>query len=661
MLPSSNQSAERRSWISDLKLVWEFRRYFLPYLLPVVGLLGMAALQMDLLVTGAVTVKQLLDTLAGESGSAATLGTMSGRLAGWVLGDWSPSVLSLAALTALFLTLAQAAAIASQYVRGLVNHNFRQKLQAQIIAALSRETAETRVQRTTGGTNEIFTTDAPGLSMVLVFGIVAALEDLVKIGIGAYSVAQLPNGLELLIVLLPVAVLVQTSIIGVFLGRESRLNDESQRLTFDLRGRTIAFFDVLGRLVYLRGERAIGTDLLQRAARASRAGRKFQLWASIRGGVSAIFTQLTLPMVALIVIAVPVVLARFGRADVTLAITPGDIVAASTLMMSLIASVSGIIDTPATIAMYSPNLRRLKSVLDIPEANTEPPELHELRKQNGPLDIEWRDVTFTYPDAPQPQLRSVSFEVPRGATVGIIGGSGSGKTTIARLLLGDLRPAAGRIYLGGVDVTDWHLLWRRYLVGFLPAEQGFLRGTLEENVLFGRDRTEVRDYERALEASGVAAIAREKQPEGMQFRIERNVEDTLSTGQRRKIGIARLLAGDQPVWIFDEPGSGLDPYSMAELARALPTVTAGRTTLIITHDPDVFLTDFNVFLADGSVAAVGPHERLLRENSAYAQLVARFERERQEPVAVAVGASSNGEPQPTRPAPPPGVSMPTRG
>jgi ABC-type multidrug transport system fused ATPase/permease subunit len=191
--------------------------------------------------------------------------------------------------------------------------------------------------------------------------------------------------------------------------------------------------------------------------------------------------------------------------------------------------------------------------------------------------------------------------------------------------------------LDGADVTAWHLWWKREVVGFLPAEQGFLRGTLEENVLFGRDRDAVREYEEALAVSGVSSIARAKADQGgMQMYIDARVDDFLSTGERRRVGIARLLLGHQRFWIFDEPGSGLDPRTMTEIAGALSTqsrVIAGRTCIIITHDPDVFQTDFNIFMQDGTVADIGRHADLLERNAAYASLVGRNVKERTEPLA----------------------------
>jgi len=195
----------------------------------------------------------------------------------------------------------------------------------------------------------------------------------------------------------------------------------------------------------------------------------------------------------------------------------------------------------------------------------------------------------------------------------------------------------------GVDVTSWHLVWRRELVGFMPAEPGFLRGTLKDNVLFGRPWEAIGDWEGGLAASGVATIAAKHHDEGgMEFVIDGRPEAILSTGERKRIGIARLLVGKQRFGIFDEPGNGLDPQTMVEVASAFRTAMQGRTTLMITHDPDVFQNDFVVFLENGRIAGLGRHEELLRTNPEYARLVNRFAHEREEEAVLASAIGDGG-------------------
>jgi ATP-binding cassette subfamily B protein len=638
-------------------MVWGFRRYFAPYVVPAIGLLLLALLQADLAATAARASGVLISRFAaqspataaadaalprGNAASAASAGPGPGPAGGqprgvlpaeFVLGTVADtaSVGQLALLMGAFLLLALGLRVWTEQVRGLVNEGFRQRLQRDIVAAMARELGETRAIRSGGNATQIFLADAAGLSAILIFGLVAAAESLLMIAVYAMRLWRLPNGWLVVVGLFPLVVIFQAVVARAFLRRAAEATERSEGLRVQLRARAAEFFDVLGRLAYFKGERSEGEKLLGLSYRSGQAGRRYQFVSSVASGVAEMGTTLSFPLVV-IVLSVPFVIAALARYDVSMGVvTAGSLMEMQGLLLLLTASTGSIIELPGLLAQFSPTLRRIKEILDIPEPGPQPPELDALRLNRDAPHLVVAGLSFTYPGAAGAVLRDITFEIPSGARVGIVGASGCGKSTLGRLLLGDQRPTSGRIILDGVDVTEWHLWWRRELVGFLPAEQGFLRGTLEENILFGRPRGSVRDLDRALRASGVAGIVEERMADGgLQFRIDGRVEDVLSTGQRRKVGIARLLVGEHRVWILDEPGSGLDPRSMREVAEGLAQVTTGRTCLIITHDPDVFVTDFNVFLQDGTIADVGPHAELLQRNRAYAGLVSRFLQEREE-------------------------------
>lgn len=611
------------SLTENLQMVWRLRSHFLPFILPAVGLLLLALVQADLALTATTAAQQVIDRItvpeaaAGAAGEAPRASiTFSEYLFRSLTAGASP--LTLALLLALFLLLAQGLGIGIEQVRTRVSQSFRQRLQSNLVRAMARELAVTRGRRSSGNTSQIFMADASGLSGLLIFGLVRALENLVKMGVYAYGLWRIPDGWLILLIAFPAVLIFQAGVAGFFLNREARVNEGSQMLLVQLRSRTTELLDNLSRLVYFRGDRAEVDRLLDLSWRAGEANRRFQLVSSIHSTFAGLVITLSLPLVV-------IVLRNVGN------ISPGTIVQAQSLVMLLAGTIAALVDIPSMLAQFSPSLRRIEEILNIPEPEPEPPQLAQIRATSAPPSIIVEDLSFTYPGAAAPLLKEVYLEIPAGACVGVVGPSGCGKSTLARLLLGDQRPTSGRILFGGIDITSWHLWWRREFIGFLPAEQGFLRGTLEENVLFGRSREEVRDYERALEASGVAAIAREKAADGgMQILIDSRVEDVLSTGQRRKIGIARLLVGDHRLWIFDEPGSGLDPRSMNEVASALAAAVQGRTSIIITHDPDVFITDFVIFMLHGTIADIGSHAELFERNPAYRGLVTRNAQERAE-------------------------------
>jgi ABC-type multidrug transport system fused ATPase/permease subunit len=141
--------------------------------------------------------------------------------------------------------------------------------------------------------------------------------------------------------------------------------------------------------------------------------------------------------------------------------------------------------------------------------------------------------------------------------------------------------------------------------------------SLRANILFGRECSP-QQFEMAVEKSGVKGFLHKNPLDHLLA-----AEVSLSGGERRKIALARALCGSQGVLILDEPLAQVDPSGMRDMARHIVEATKGRTTIIITHDMDVMETDFNIFLQEGKVAAVGKHDDLVRTVPAYAELASR--------------------------------------
>jgi ABC-type bacteriocin/lantibiotic exporter with double-glycine peptidase domain len=633
-----NERAESLS--ATLSRAWRFRNYFLPFLAPAFGLLLLAFVEADLLYVSAVGMSRVVDGLAVElrarttgldsvapaSASTAQGSAPSGRSAdvsgvGGSRLSLEPYLFTplappgagaprLAIVMALFILVAEGVGLIREYLRSHLNERFRQRLQGDLLASLAYERAETRTRRQGGVTNEIFASDTAGLASLLIFGVVGIGESLVQAGKFSYEITRV-GGLSVLLWVLALTIVMQGGLAQLFLRPEARTIERSNGLLMRFRALSMQLFDNMGRLVYFRGEQREIARVLELSAQANAANRRFMLLSSVRGSLSGLLTQLSFPLLVLLLLAFTATL-----------VGPGQLIALERLVLVLASSVAALAATQAMLLQYAPGLARLEDVLAISKPEPEPSSLRPLRSSGLPLAVEFRELAFRYPGSTHPLLKDVNLVIPAGARVGIVGRSGCGKSTLARLLLGDVQPEAGCILLGNVDVTTWHLWWRRELIGFLPAEQGFLRGTIEENVLFGRARDEVIDLARAMELSGVARIITEQEASGDAVgAMLHNPTEQLSSGQRRRVGIARLLVGDQPVWVFDEPGSQLDPKSMLDVADAIGIAAKGHTTIIITHDPDVFVTDFNVLLRDGRIDDVGTHEELRLRNPHYFDLV----------------------------------------
>lgn len=269
-----------------------------------------------------------------------------------------------------------------------------------------------------------------------------------------------------------------------------------------------------------------------------------------------------------------------------------------------------------TIAQVSVAFERVVALMDtdkvIPETATptNPSQLHG--------EIIFRHVAFGY-DPELPVLRDISVTIKPGEMVGIVGATGCGKSTIASLIPRFRDPDAGGITIDGVDVRDYALRKLRAQIGFVLQDTVLLRGTVRDNIGFGRpDATEDEIVEAAKLANAHEFITR--MPNGYDSVVgDRGM--TLSGGQRQRIGIARALIRDNPILILDEPTAALDAESEHLVVEALERLVAGRTVIAIAHRLSTLRNaDKIIVVEDGVVAEDGSHDHLLALDGVYAQL-----------------------------------------
>lgn len=269
-----------------------------------------------------------------------------------------------------------------------------------------------------------------------------------------------------------------------------------------------------------------------------------------------------------------------------------------------------------TIAQVSVAFERVVALMDtdkvIPETATptNPSQLHG--------EIIFHHVAFGY-DPELPVLRDISVTIKPGEMVGIVGATGCGKSTIASLIPRFRDPDAGGITIDGVDVRDYALRKLRAQIGFVLQDTVLLRGTVRDNIGFGRpDATEDEIVEAAKLANAHEFITR--MPNGYDSVVgDRGM--TLSGGQRQRIGIARALIRDNPILILDEPTAALDAESEHLVVEALERLVAGRTVIAIAHRLSTLRNaDKIIVVEDGVVAEDGSHDHLLALDGVYAQL-----------------------------------------
>jgi ABC-type multidrug transport system fused ATPase/permease subunit len=269
-----------------------------------------------------------------------------------------------------------------------------------------------------------------------------------------------------------------------------------------------------------------------------------------------------------------------------------------------------------TIAQVSVAFQRVLAVCDADKTIPERPTPADPPPFKG--EIVFENVAFGY-DSAAPVLRDISFTIDPGQMVGIVGPTGSGKSTAVALIPRFRDADAGRITIDGMDIRDYKLHGLRTQIGFVLQDTLLLRGTIRDNIAFGRpDATDDEIVEAAKLANADEFIMR--MTDGYQSLVGDRGK-TLSGGQRQRIGIARALIRDNPILILDEPTAALDAESEELVIEALERLMEGRTVITIAHRLSTLRgADKIVVLKDGVVAEDGTHEELLRLDGVYAQL-----------------------------------------
>ena len=271
-----------------------------------------------------------------------------------------------------------------------------------------------------------------------------------------------------------------------------------------------------------------------------------------------------------------------------------------------------------TIPRAAASLARVDEVLDTKPSIKDPENPVKPGDKRGY--VEFRDVTFSYPGAERPALSNITFSAGPGEVTAIIGGTGSGKSTLSSLLLRFYDVQSGSILVDGIDIREITQKELRAKIGYAPQRAVLFSGSVDDNIRYGKKDATIEEVRHAAEIAQAKDFV-EKMPEQYDAEISQRGTN-ISGGQKQRLSIARALVGRPEIYIFDDTFSALDFKTDARLRAALKNETADATVIIVAQRVNTVMdADRIIVLEDGRIAGIGTHEELLKDNEIYREIV----------------------------------------
>ena len=264
------------------------------------------------------------------------------------------------------------------------------------------------------------------------------------------------------------------------------------------------------------------------------------------------------------------------------------------------------------------SLNRLGDLLDAPVVVKDRPDAQELTDVQG--SIEFRELSFRYPDGEFDALSDISFTIQAGESIGLVGKTGSGKTTLVDLILRTYNVPDGTLFIDGKDVNELTIRSVREACAYVPQDNFQISDPIENNISFGVDRSNEKAVAHAARMADVHSNIQEFSQGYGTVLGERGV--TVSGGQKQRISIARALMKDAPILILDDSVSAVDTKTEKTILENLHATREGKTTILIAHRVSTIeRMDKILFIDDGKLAAFGPHDQLYATCPEYQKMV----------------------------------------
>ena len=287
-------------------------------------------------------------------------------------------------------------------------------------------------------------------------------------------------------------------------------------------------------------------------------------------------------------------------------------------MLQILTELIKLADLIILMSKASACLSRINTVFDIRPSVKSGEDSVGINTQTEEL-LVFDKVSFSYAGSKEPSLKNVNFSVKAGDTIGVIGGTGSGKTTLVNLIPRFYDVTEGEIRFKGVPIKNLNLEELRRRIGVVPQKAVLFKGTLRENMKWGKKDADDTEIRKALEIAQAAEIV-EKKRDGLDMPVEQNGRN-LSGGQRQRLTIARALVRQPEILILDDSASALDFATDAALRKAIRENTENMTVFLVSQRAaTVKNADKIVVLDDGKIAGVGTHRELLTDCPVYQEI-----------------------------------------
>ena len=333
------------------------------------------------------------------------------------------------------------------------------------------------------------------------------------------------------------------------------------------------------------------------------------------GKISGLMNPLTYVVVNVSIIA----LIWIGGVRVNAgALTQGQVVALYNYMSQILVELIKLANLIITITKALACAGRIESVFEVKSGMSDGDVKNVDAKEETPS-VEFKNVSLTYSGSGAPSVEGINFKAMKGQTIGVIGGTGSGKSSLVNLIPRLYDATQGEVIVDGVNVKEYDIETLRNKVGIVMQKAVLFKGTIRENMWMGKKGATDEQIDEALEISQSKEFVDSKEGR-LDYPIEQGGKN-LSGGQRQRLTIARAILADNPILILDEATSSVDTRTEERIQKAMDNLMKGRTSFVIAHrlstikDADVILV-----MKDGDIVEQGTHDELLAKNGFYADL-----------------------------------------